>query len=50
MVVMAFQMMHHTHNNEPKTENNNKRKKETKNIKWNGEMEGKWNEKTYGGG
>jgi len=26
------------------------REKRDKNTKWNGELEGKWNEKTYGGG
>ena len=50
MVVMASQMMHHTHNYElnPRTKNKNTKRK--KKHKLNGEMEGKWNEKTYDGG
>jgi len=49
MVVMASQMMHHTHDYEWNQEQQRRETKRQKH-KWNGEMEGKWNEKTYDGG
>jgi len=33
-----------------KPKSNKEYKLRDKHIKWNGEMEGKWNEKTYDGG
>jgi len=49
MVVMTSQMMHHTHNYEWNSRTTNKETKRQKHT-WNGEMEGKRNEKTYDGG